>query len=353
MLVTGIIGAGSISDFHINPYLENQNCRIKAIADINIELATEKAKKYNIEKVYADYKEILQDEEIDAVSIVTPTFTHKNIVLEAIKSGKHILCEKPPALNAEETRECMNLAKNSDKVLMYAFVCRFKSQIQYMKNYIESGKMGKIISAETVRTNLCEKTGGWFLDKKLSGGGPLRDIAIHELDSMLYMMGYPKAKVVLGFASDINKDLPGKIKGYDKGWVSVDVKSYDRNVENVASGYITFENGSYLFIKTSTILNVVKEERYLNICGEKAGVKMEPDISGSELKLIEITEDHYFNDVVPKIANVNPYKGEVDHFVDCCTKGTECICKPEEAVRLMEIIDAIYQSAETGEPIVF
>ena len=101
------------------------------------------------------------------------------------------------------------------------------------------------------------------------------------------------------------------------------------------------------------ILNVVKEERIMNICGEKAGVRMEPNIAGSELKLIEISEDSYFEDVVPKIANIDPYKAEVDHFVDCCISGTECICKVDEMVKLMEIIDAIYKSAETGEVVLF
>lgn len=353
MLVIGIIGAGSISDFHIKPYLANENCRIKAIADLNIELATEKAKKYNIEKVYSDYKDILNDDEIDAVSIVTPTFTHKNIVIEAIKSGKHILCEKPPALNAEETRECAELAKKSNRLLMYAFVCRFRSQVEYMKNYIDAGKMGKIISGEAIRTSLCQKSGGWFLNKSHSGGGPLIDVVIHEIDSILYLMGYPKPKSVLGFTSDVNKDLPSSIKGFEKGWVSADKNRYERDVENVASGYITFENGSYLFVKTSSVLNVVKEERFMDICGEKAGVRMEPDNPGSELKLVELTEDHYIREVIPKIENINAYKGEIDHFVDCCINGTECICKPDEAVQLMEIIDAIYKSAETGEVVVF
>lgn len=354
MLVIGIIGAGSISECHIEPYLNNGNCRIKAIADLNLDIAKAKAEKYGIENAYADYKEILNDKEIDAVSIVTPTFTHCNIVKEALEAGKNILCEKPPALNAEQTRECAKLAEKSGKLLMYAFVCRFRSHMQYMKQYMDAGKMGKVVSAEAVRMHLCDKTGGWFLNKSRSGGGPLIDANIHEIDSILYLMGYPKVKMVVGCTSQVNSDLPSKVKGIiNNGWVSSDVNTYDRTVENVASGYVVFENGAYLFIKTSTVMNVVKEETYMEICGEKAGVRMEPLVPGSELKMVEVTDDNYIREVKPVIENVQVYQEQVNHFVDCCINGTECICKNDEAVKLMEIIDAIYKSAETGKPIMF
>lgn len=124
MLKIGIIGAGSMSQHHIGPYQATGKCEVKAIADLNLDFAKQKAAEFNIPDVYDDYRELLKDESIDAVSIVTPTFTHKQIMLDAIKSGKHILCEKPPALNADEVRECCEAAKKSDKVIMYGLVCR-------------------------------------------------------------------------------------------------------------------------------------------------------------------------------------------------------------------------------------
>ena len=353
MFVVGIIGAGSISDFHIEPYLNSGQCKIAAIADLNEKLAKEKAAKYGIEKVYTDYRDLLADKNIDAVSIVTPTFTHKNIVLEALQSGKHVLCEKPPAISAAETKECAEMAKKTGKLLMYAFVCRFRSQMKYMKAYVDAGKMGKIVSAEAIRTHLCDSTAGWFLSKAKSGGGPLKDANIHEIDSILYLMGYPKPKAVMGFTSNVNSDLPGKVQGRTSGWVSSDLNSYERDVENVASGYITFENGAYLFVKTSTVLNVVKEETYMDIAGEKAGVRMMPLDPGEELRMVELTENNYLRETKPIIQDSDMYGDQVKHFLDCCINGTECICKPQEAVQLMEIIDAIYESAETGKAIYF
>lgn len=353
MLKVGIIGAGSISVEHINPYLKNGNCEIVAIADLNLDFAKKRAAEFNIPKAYADYRDILNDKDIDAVSIVTPTFTHKNIVIDALKSGKHILCEKPPALNADDVQECADLAKETGKCLMYAFVCRFRPQMQYLKKFVDAGKMGKFVCAEGVRLHRCDSTSGWFLNKSKAGGGPLLDANIHELDMIMYLMGYPKVKTVLGFTSDVNKELPSRIQGMNEGWVSSDKNTYTRDVENVAGAMITLENGAYIHLKTSTVLCTVTQNTYVEISGEKAGIRMEPHTLGKELVTVELTEDGYFKDVKPVIQDVSPYYGQVDHFVDCCLNGTECICKTEEAVAIMRIMDAIYKSAETKEPVNF
>ena len=353
MLKVGIIGAGSISVEHINPYLKNGKCEVVAIADLNLDLAKKRAAEFGIAKAYSDYRDILNDKEIDAISIVTPTFTHKNIVIEAIKSGKHILCEKPPALNADDVLECSELSKKSGKCLMYAFVCRFRPQMQYLKKFFDAGKMGKIVYAEGLRFHRCDSTKGWFLSKAKAGGGPLIDAHIHELDMIMYLMGYPKVKSVLGFTSDVNKDLPTKVQGMNEGWISSDKNSYERDVENVAAAMITLENGACIHLRTSTVLCSVTQNTAVEIAGEKAGIRMEPHTPGKELVMVECTEEGYFRDVKPVIEDVSPYYGQVDHFVDCCLNGTECICKTEEAVEIMRIMDAIYKSAETKQPINF
>ena len=132
----GIIGAGAIADFHIKAYIGNDKVEIAAICDLNEKLAKEKASKYGIPCCYTDYNEIFKDESIDAVSIVTPTFTHKNLVIEALKWGKHVLCEKPPAKNYEEAEEIKKAAEESGKLVMFAFVCRFDTNIRYLLPYM-------------------------------------------------------------------------------------------------------------------------------------------------------------------------------------------------------------------------
>lgn len=352
MLKIGIIGAGSISESHIKPYTNNSDCIIKAIADINISLAKAKAKEYGISDVYDDYRKILDDKEIDAVSILTPTFTHKQIVCEAIKSGKHVLCEKPPAMNADETRECVELAKKSDKCIMYGLVCRFGTHMQYLKEFVDKGKMGKIITVDAQRMFRCVLTGGWMNSKKMAGG-PLLDAAIHELDSALYLMGYPEPKAVMGFTSNINKDFPERVKSWNFGWRTSDNnQKYERDVENIASGYVTFKNGASLYIKTSTVANTVSEGTFIEICGEKAGVKLKPFVDGEELTFVDVCDD-YMREFRPVVEKQDFTQTQINHFVDCCLGRCECICKLDDVIALMEIMDAIYKSAETGMPVIF
>ena len=198
MLNVGIIGAGSISTRIIEQFNNSLECTIKSIADLNIDLAKKRAEEYGITNYYSDYHEIINDPEIDTVCILTPTFTHKDIVLEAVKNNKHIYCEKPPALNADEIKVCAEAVKNYDKCLMYGLVCRYYSEIQYLKEYISSGKMGKIICAEASRLGRMSRQNGWFTVKKL-GGGSLIDSTIHQLDMVLYLMDYPKVNQLLLF----------------------------------------------------------------------------------------------------------------------------------------------------------
>lgn len=345
----GIIGAGSISVEHLDAYAKNNDCKVIAIADLNLDLAKKRAEDYKIENVYSDYKELLANKDIDAVSIATPTFTHKNIVVEALEAGKNVLCEKPPALNADEVKECEEAAKRTGKLLMFAMVCRFRHQTQYLKKFIKEGKMGKIVSGECARVFRCHGFEGWFTSRK-RGGGVLIDNVIHELDNILYLMDYPKPKAVLASQSFVNSDLHSKLKSSSAFWKSEDTNKYETDVETSISGYVTFEDGTGIYVKAAGTLNSVKTGGYLDISGEKAGARYEG--SDGALNMLELTEDNYFVESTPQLPKNTLFDHEISHFVDCLG-GAECIIKPSEAVILMQIIDAMYKSADTGLPVTF
>lgn len=349
MYKIGLIGAGHISEKHLKAFNNNPGCEIVAIADLNIELAKKRAEEFGIENAYADYKEILNNKSIDAVSIVTPTFTHKNIVIEALEAGKDVLCEKPPALNADEVRLCEETAKKTGKLLMFAMVCRFRSQTQYLKRFIKQGKMGKIISGECARLFRCHGFEGWFTSRK-RGGGVLIDNVIHELDNILYLMDFPKPKAVIASQTFVNSDLHTKLQSTGALWTSEDKNKYETDVESAISGYVTFEDGTSLYIKAAGTLNTVNTGNYIDISGEKAGARFEG--ANAELKMLELTDDNYFVESTPCLKKPDAYQDEIDHFINCLN-GEECIIKPSEAVILMEIIDAMYKSADTGLPVVF
>ena len=350
-LRVAIIGAGSIAKRHLKTFNANPNADVVCICDMNEARVQAMAKEFNVPNYCTDYMDILRDETVEAVVIVTPTFTHAPIVLEALKHNKHVLCEKPPALNVQEAQACADAAAKSDKLLMHAFSLRFSKNTTFLKTYIDSGAMGDIYFAEATRMERCSKLGGWFVSKEHSGGGKLIDACIHQLDLALYLMGFPKVKSVKGFTSHINAHLPGVMKGSKAIYSSADKNSYDRTVESVASGMVTFENGACLHVKASDILNVVDEGKSVELCGTKAGIK----VSGKDdLRMITVDDSGYYLQSSPVLTeSVDSFTQELAHFVDCCVNGTECICKPEQAVEVMRIITAIYESAETGKEILF
>ncbi len=352
MLKVGIIGAGTVSARHIEAYIAHKDCELVAISDVNEEQLKIRATQYKIERAYTDYHEILSDKEIDAVAIVTPTFTHKAIIIDALKAGKHVICEKPPTRTAQEAIECMEAAKKYGKILMYTFVRRFSAEVQYLKKYAEAGKFGQFVYAEAARTSRTFSPGGWMLDKE-KVGGVLLDGNIHEIDSVLYIMGYPKVKSVTGFASSVNSDLPDRIQGIAGGYKTTDKTATKRTIDSITNGYVVFENGASLYIKTSSASVAVDVGDHIEIVGEKAGARIDNKIPDKKLRMLEVTDDNYFQEVYPQVGNVHGVTAEVKHFVDCCLNKAECMCKPEEAVMVMQIIDAIYESAETGKTIYF
>ena len=346
----GLIGAGSIARYHLEAYQKNAQAEVCVLCDANPETAKALAEEFGIAAFCTDYRKILEDPAIDAVDIVTPTFTHKTMVTEALQAGKHVLCEKPPARNVEETRAICQAAEASDKVLMFAFIKRFSKDIQFIKSYVDSGAAGEIYYADMARMTRCSMLGGWFVDKEKSGGGTLIDGAIHELDAALYLMGFPKIKSVKGFTSHRNSHLPDVMKGVVPNWQSAEKKVYDRTIETVASGYVQFENEACLYVKASFALNTVKEGIFLDLCGTKAGF----NITDGKLKMVTVDDSGYYMDAEPVLtAPCDSFYNEINHFVDCCLNGTECLVKPWQAVEVMKIISAIYESAETGKEILF
>ena len=345
-----IIGAGEISKRHLNAYKASGEANVVAICDLNEALAKARAAEFGVERVYADYHEMLADPTIDAVSIVTPTFTHSAIVKDALSAGKDVLCEKPPALTYEEALANEQAAKDSGKVLMYGFVCRYNPIYDLIKSYVDTGVLGDIYYAEAYRMQRCSKIGGWFCDKSKSGGGELMDAAIHQLDLLLYYMGYPKVKSIRGFTSDVNKDLPNRVQGLKNLYAAADNRRVERTIESFSSCYITFEGGKNLFLKAAQIANTLNPGTQLEIMGDKGGAC----VKNGEVRFVTINEQNYFVESLPVITETaNPFQLEINHFLDCCNGKTECRSGARHGTELIRIMNAIYESAETGKEILF
>jgi len=353
-LRVGVIGTGSLAEYHLNSYKNNPAVEITALCDINKERARKKADIFGAKEIYDDYEEMFKSKNIDAVSVITWNNTHAPITIAALEAGKHVLCEKPPALNAEEASRMKQAAEKKGKLLMYGFVRRFAQNTQVLKSFMDSGELGEIYYIKTGYLRRCGNPGGWFANKEISGGGPLIDLGVHIIDLAMYLMGKPKPVSVFGNTS-YKVGNPANIKDVTN-YKSADFKteqniSVKNTVEDFANALIKFDNGASLYVETSWTMHIKSNIAYMDIFGSKGGAKLEPQLE------IYSEKNNYMIDIQPVVSSSSfdfdkAFSAEIDHFVDCIMNGTPCICPAEDGLTIMKILDAIYKSAETGKLIV-
>lgn len=356
-LVAGIIGAGGIADYHIGGYL-NSDVEVVAVADPDTKRAEEKAEKLGIKNVFPSYQEMIEKvPEINLVSVCVPNKFHSEISIYCLENGKNVFCEKPPALNAEETEKMKDAAEKNGKILMFDFNNRARPEAQALMKYIKNGDVGKINSAQALWIRRCgiPGFGGWFTQKALSGGGPVIDL-LHMIDLALYFMEFPEPEWVLAqtfYDFSGNQDFKGP-------WGIPDVEGGVMDVETSSHAFIRFKTGQVLFTRNSWAEMNKREEVSVTFQGTKAGGMIRrlfgrDGIDETAIDDCELWTMENGNPVNRKIITEPDEKmgreRAVINFVKTVKGEEEPYSKPEEAVILMKIIDAIYKSAETGQPV--
>lgn len=347
-LKVGIIGTGSISNEHIQAYLKNPRVELYAFCDINPEQLKMMAEKYGVTRTYTDMNDMLALEELDAVSVCTWNSAHAPCTIAALNAGKHVLCEKPMALNTEEARQMKEAAERNGKLLMIGFVRRYGNDCRIMEDFVNSGYFGEIYYAKATQLRRNGNPGGWFGDKSRSGGGPLIDLGVHIIDLTRFLMGSPKPVSVYGATFQKLFNRPNIIA--QKGYVSSTKGEVICNVEDLATAMIRYDNGSVLHFETSFSLNIKEDESKIEFFGTKGGAKLAPELEMySEI-----------NNYMANITLTNPtslsfdglFSAEIDHFIDCILDGKSCKSPAEDGIMLMQILDAVYESARTGHEVI-
>lgn len=347
-LKIGVIGTGNISNLHMAGYTALGNVEVIAACDIDEKRVKDFAKTYGIPNTFTDYNEMLKMKEIDAVSVTAWNNIHAPASIAALNAGKHVLCEKPLALNAEQALEMVEASKKSGKILMVGFCRRFGNNAIALKEMIDNGDLGNIYYAKTGCVRRWGNPGGWFSDKKRSGGGPVIDLGVHMIDLVRYLSGKPK--VVSVTASTFrHMGMKPEVKGIQK-YNSADYSEYN-DVEDCATSIIKFDNGMTLFFETSWVQNRKEDDLYLELYGDKVGAKMEPELELYDSKCNYLRNSKLILDPASSSFEHN-FVEEIKHFVSCITDGTKCINPAEDGLELMKIIDAIYKSAETGHEVI-
>lgn len=347
-LKVAVIGAGSISDCHLQAYADNPDVEIYAICDLNEERAREMAKKYDASRVFTDYRDLLAMPEIDSVSICTWNNSHAEISIAALDAGKNVLCEKPLCQTVEEALAVEQAVKRSGKLLQVGFVRRYSDNAQILKQFIEAGELGDIYYAKASCLRRLGNPGGWFSDRERSGGGPLIDIGVHIIDICWYLMGKPKVKSVSANVSNIlgNRAHIRNLSFYK----AADYDASKNNVEDMANAMIRFENGASLLIDVSFTLHAKSDEMSIKLYGDKGGAELEPEIMVIGEKFNTILN------MTPQVDSksfdfMGSFRNEINHFIDSTRGRKETLSPVEDGVEIMKILCGIYESARQGREI--
>ena len=352
----GVIGCGGIANGkHLPAHKHNPDSELVAFCDIIVERAEKAAKEYGIPgaKVYKDYKELLKDKTIDAVLVLTPNISHSFISVDAMKAGKHVMCEKPMAINSKEAQKMLDAAKKYKRILTIGYQSRYTPQAIFLKKECEKGTFGDIYyaKAQAIRRRAVP-TWGVFLDEKQQGGGPLIDIATHTLDLTLYMLNnYEPAYAVGTTYHKLNKQT-------DQGnaWGDWDPKKF--TVEDSAFGFVVMKNGATIIVESSWALNTLSTgEACTEFSGTLAGADMKDGLRINGIK----NNARYVLKPDLKASGVAFYDGhsetsedrEARVFTQAVLGKGELVVKAEQAYVVTQILEGIYESAKTGKPFYF
>ncbi len=357
-LKIGIIGCGGIANGKHLPSL--RKCADLAemvwFCDLVQSKAEAAAKAYGTPdaKVTTDYKEVLADPSVDVVHVCTPNRSHSFITVDALEAGKHVMCEKPMAINAAEAQKMFDAAKRTGKKLTIGYQNRQRPDSLFIKRECEEGTLGEIYYAKaTALRRRAVPTWGVFMNEYEQGGGSLIDIGTHALDLTLWCMNNYAPKYCVG---TVYHKLGEK---FPTGNAWGDWKSGDLTVEDSAFGFIVMENGATIVLESSWALNMLDpREAVTTLCGTDGGADMldgvringirqgrqyvlKPDLNAGGVAFYEGT------------GNGTPEEREARCWLNAVIKDTDPFVLPEQALVVSRILEGIYVSAKTGEPYYF
>ncbi len=344
----GLIGIGGIcKGAHIPAYQKWEDVEVVALCDIVESRALQAKEEYFPQAaVYTDYQELLKDESIDAVDICTPNYLHSVIAVAAMKAGKHVFSEKPDAVSPEEALKMQQTAEQTGKTLMVMRNNRFVNTSRYLKQYIGEGKAGEIYAGRCgwIRRRGIPGRGGWFTTKAQSGGGPLIDLGVHMIDLAIWLMGNPRPVSVSGstFCKFAGSDVSDSVHSA----FGEAVKNGVFDVEDLAMGFIKFDNGACLQIEFSWASNIESEQNFVELRGTKAGISWK----NGEMKLFT-EEDNMLMNHTSAMPVSGGHADNIRHFINVLKNKETPIFVPQQGVDMIKILDAIYQSAASGREI--
>ena len=313
--------------FHGPKYSRMRSTKLRAVYDVNEKAAKATAQRLNAKKVYSRIEDLLRDPEIDAVDICVPTPWHGELTMESAEAGKHVLCEKPIALDLKTADQMIGATRKANVRFMVAHVLRFDPAYAATKEVIDSGEIGEPLLALAARHSQLNPRISWYADEESTGGVAI-DMHIHDLDYFNWIFGGP-----LEVASKRSRSV-------EEGWDHI-------------SSLLTYRHGT-CFAEGSwwwREANLPFSSRLSLLC-QRGGVEVDVRASFADPDC-PMEEDVWVyrtgkNARLLKLARKDGYSKEIEYFVNCVKNDEEpSICKPEDARLALQLALATRQSAET------
>ena len=355
-LRVGIVGCGGIANNKHMPALAAiKEVELVAFCDIVAERAERAKEEYGTAdaKAYTDYKELISDKTIDVVHVCTPNKSHSFITIDSLESGKHVMCEKPMAKTYEEGKAMVEAAKRTGKKLTIGYQFRFRPDSQYVYELCKEKALGKVYyaKAHAIRRRAVP-TWGVFLNEDEQGGGPLIDIGTHSLDLSLWLMDNYKPLYVVGNTYRELADTENAANIFGP-W-----NPKEFNVEDSAFGFVTMEDGSTILLESAWALNSLEvNESMCSLHGTKGGADMRGGLTVHGERFGKL----YDTKVDLSAGGVAFFEGqsqeahmiEARQWIDAVLNDKEPLVKPEQALVVTQILEAIYESSKTKKPVFF
>ena len=339
----GVIVCGKIANnAHIPSYMANKEAEIVYFCDIIPERAEKAVETYKCGKAITDYHEILNDPQIDAVSVCTPNKAHSVIAIEALKAGKHVLCEKPAARTYAEVEEMQKTAKETGKVLNIGVVNRFNDAVNKIREIIQAGELGEVfhvyVSFRAHRS--IPGLGGDFTTHAVSGGGVLIDWGVHFLDIVMYCTGDPVAKTVSSESfCRLGKDM--KDYAFVDMWAGPPKYDGVYDVEDSITGVIRTD-GPVITFQGAWAQNIGEREMYIDFMGDKGGIRLQYGADFIKYGVHDgmLTKTEY------QFPTANMFEREINEFVRSAQTGEKLPSHIDVTIKTARIMEGIYESAK-------
>lgn len=328
MINLGFIGLGGMGMGQVRAFAKVSGCRIAAGADPAEAARVNFAKEFPQSDVYPDYRSLLKDASVDAVVVVTPTYHHRDVSIAAMKSGRHVLTEKPMARTVADCQKMIDVSEKTGKLLMVAHCRRFDSDWGCWGRIVSSGVIGRPVIFRNVSAGnfLFYSQSKWFLDDKL-GGGPLFDGAIHNYDFGNYLFGDPQSVIASA------------------------IKLSPNSAVDTGTAVVHYKAGNQVMVSWSW---AIPGQSAIDVLGSKGSITWGPGDLGSDkldtknFGFYRVANEFNQNKRLVKFKRTDMYVTQAKHFLDCIQGKAKCQAPATEAIKAVAVGEAILKAAVRG-----